>query len=103
MRGAIGELGLELMLQGKVVRFSVSFPAPREGRTKTRLTWLLRQLDTDDLLHGLRVRVDWNKRGLYSEALVDALQDGHMPLMVSSDRVAIPGDVQPRVLYTQLD
>ncbi len=75
----------------------VSFPAPREGRTKTRLTWLLRQLDTDDLLHGLRVRVDWNKRGLYSEALVDALQDGHMPLMVSSDRVAIPGDVQPRV------
>ena len=97
VRGAIGELGLELMLQGKVVRFSVSFPAPREGRTKTRLTWLLRQLDTDDLLHGLRVRVDWNKRGLYSEALVDALQDGHMPLMVSSDRVAIPGDVQPRV------
>ena len=73
VRGAIGELGLELMLQGKVVRFSVSFPAPREGRTKTRLTWLLRQLGTDDLPHGLRVRVDWNKRGLYSEALVDAL------------------------------
>ena len=70
--------------------------APREGRTKTRLTWLLRQLGTDDLPHGLRVRVDWNKRGLYSEALVDALQDGHMPLMVSSDRVAIPGDAQPR-------
>ena len=96
VRGAIGDLGLELMLQGGAVRFSVQFSGPSEGRMKTRLNWLLRQLRTNDLPKGLSVRVDWNKRGLYSEAKFDALRDGHIPLMVSPNRVVVPADAQPR-------
>ena len=54
---AIGDLRLELMLQGKVVRYSVSFRAPGEGRTKTRLNWLLRELRGEDLPSGLKLLI----------------------------------------------
>ena len=93
---AIGDLQLELMLQGKVVRYSVSFRAPSEGRLKTRLNWLLRELRGEELPSGLRVKVDWDKRRLYSEAKVDALQDDHASLLVSSTGEPIPAESFPR-------
>ena len=96
VRDAIGDIRLELMLQGKVVRYSVRFPAPSEGRTKTRLNWLLRKLPIDDLPKGLQVRVEWNRRGLYTEAPIDALQDGPMPIMTGPDHAAISTDAEPR-------
>ena len=96
VRDAIGDIRLELMLQGKVVRYSVRFPAPSEGRTKTRLNWLLRKLPIDDLPKGLQVRVEWNRRGLYTEAPIDALQDGRMPIMTGPDHAAISTDAEPR-------
>ena len=96
VRDAIGDIRLELMLQGKVVRYSVRFPAPSEGRTKTRLNWLLRKLPIDDLPKGLQVHVEWNRRGLYTEAPIDALQDGPMPIMTGPDRAAISTDAEPR-------
>ena len=96
VRDAIGDIRLELMLQGKVVRYSVRFPAPSEGRTKTRLNWLLRKFPIDDLPKGLQVRVEWNRRGLYTEAPIDALQDGPMPIMTGPDHAAISTDAEPR-------
>ena len=96
VRDAIGDIRLELMLQGKVVRYSVRFPAPSEGRTKTRLNWLLRKLPIDDLPKGLQVRVEWNRRGLYTEAPIHALQDGPMPIMTGPDHAAISTDAEPR-------
>ena len=96
VRDAIGDIRLELMLQGKVVRYSVRFPAPSEGRTKTRLNWLLRKLPIDDLPKGLQVRVEWNRRGLYTEAPIDALQDAPMPIMTGPDHAAISTDAEPR-------
>ena len=96
VRDAIGDIRLELMLQGKVVRYSVRFPAPSEGRIKTRLNWLLRKLPIDDLPKGLQVRVEWNRRGLYTEAPIDALQDGPMPIMTGPDHAAISTDAEPR-------
>ena len=93
---AIGDLRLELMLQGKVVRYSVSFRAPGEGRTKTRLNWLLRELRGEDLPSGLKLRVDWDKRRLYSEAKFDALQEDHTPLLVGPGGEPIPGECLPR-------
>ena len=93
---AIGDLELELMLQGKVVRYSVGFKAPTEGRTKTRLNWLLRELRGEDLPTGLKLRVGWDRRRLYSEASIDALEADHQPLMLSLDRQPVPGDALPR-------
>jgi hypothetical protein len=93
---AIGDLRLELMLQGKVVRYSVRFRAPGEGRTKTRLNWLLRELRGEALPSGLKLRVDWDRRRLYSEASVDALQEDHKPLMVDPAGEPILGEALPR-------
>ena len=93
---AIGDLRLEVMLQGKVVRYSVKFKAPGEGRSKTRLNWLLRHLRGEALPSGLKLRVDWDRRRLYSEARVDALQEDHTMLMVGSGGEPIAADALPR-------
>jgi hypothetical protein len=48
---AVGPLALEADLRSRDLRTSVSLDAPQEGRPKTRVTWLLRQLRNapDDL------------------------------------------------------
>jgi hypothetical protein len=48
---AVGPLALEADLRSRDLRTSVSLDAPQEGRAKTRITWLLRQLRNapDDL------------------------------------------------------
>jgi hypothetical protein len=48
---AVGPLTLEADLRSRALRTSVSLDAPQEGRPKTRITWLLRQLRSapDDL------------------------------------------------------
>lgn len=42
--GAIGDIELQADLRAQRIITSVSFPAPSEGRPKTRVNWLMRQL-----------------------------------------------------------
>ncbi len=94
---AIADLQLELLLQGKVVRYSVSFRAPADGRTKTRLNWLLREFRGAPLPNGLKLRIDWDRRGLYSEAAIDDVREDHGPLMVDPAGAPIRTDALPRM------
>jgi hypothetical protein len=93
---AIDDLDIEVMLQGRTVRYSVGFRPPNEGRLKTRLNWLLRQLIGKDLPPRLKVQVDWDRRSLASEADLSALQEDHKPLLIDSRGQPIPDNAMPR-------
>lgn len=67
---AVGPIGIEADLRARLVTTSVEVPAPKEGRPKTRINWLLRQLKEapDDL----RVDVRFARvRATRSELLKD--------------------------------
>ena len=57
MPDAVGPLDLEADLRARQVFTSVSLDAPQEGKAKTRLSWLLRQLA--DAPDDLRVEVHY--------------------------------------------
>jgi hypothetical protein len=93
---AIDDLDIEVMLQGRTVRYSVGFRPPNEGRLKTRLNWLLRQLIGNDLPPRLKVQVAWDRRSLASEADLSALQEDYKPLLIDSRGQPIPDNAMPR-------
>jgi hypothetical protein len=94
---AVGDLEVAVSLQARSVRLAVEVDAPTEGRTLTRVNWLLRQLKgcAD---RALLIRVKWDRRGLETHAqLADALQDPS--LLVKDDRrQPLSGDVSPRLM-----
>jgi hypothetical protein len=67
---AVGPIGLEADLRTRRVSTTVEIPAPKEGRPKTRVNWLLRQLA--DAPGDLRVEVRFSQvRATRSELLRD--------------------------------
>ncbi len=67
---AVGPIGIEANLRTRLVTTSVEVPAPKEGRPKTRINWLLRQLA--DAPDDLRVDVRFARvRATRSELLRD--------------------------------
>jgi len=67
---AVGPIGIEANLRTRLVTTSVEVPAPSEGRPKTRINWLLRQLA--DAPDDLRVDVRFARvRATRSELLRD--------------------------------
>jgi hypothetical protein len=70
---AIGPIGVEANLRTGRVTTSVEIPSPKDGRPKTRVNWLLRQLT--DAPGNLRVEVRFsNVRATRSELLRDCLE-----------------------------
>jgi hypothetical protein len=77
---AVGPIGIEANLRTRQVTTSVEVPAPREGRPKTRINWLLRQLGEapDDL----RIDVNFNRvRATRSELLRDCRRSPELLLL----------------------
>jgi hypothetical protein len=67
---AVGPIGIEANLRTRLVTTSVEVPAPKEGRPKTRIGWLLRQLR--DAPDDLRIDVRFARvRATRSELLRD--------------------------------
>jgi hypothetical protein len=56
---AVGPIGVEANLRTRLVTNTVEIPAPREGRPKTRVNWLLRQLK--DAPDELRIDVRFHR------------------------------------------
>jgi hypothetical protein len=77
---AVGPIGIEANLRARLVTTSVEIPAPTEGRPKTRINWLLRQLvDAPD---DLRIDVRFSRvRATRSELLRDCRQSPERLLM----------------------
>ncbi len=77
---AVGPMGVEANLRTRLVTTSIEVPAPKEGRPKTRINWLLRQLSdaSDDLR--IDVRFNW-VRATRSELLRDCRESPERLLM----------------------
>lgn len=80
---AVGPIGIEANLRTRRVTTTVEIPAPKEGRPKTRVNWLLRQLA--DASGDLRVEVRFsNVRTTRSELLRDC-RDTPEKLLIEDD------------------
>jgi len=80
---AIGELRIEADLRTRRVTTSVELHAPREGRPKTRITWLLRQLRHAP--SDLRIDVSFANSRETSSLLLSEAVDAPERLLSSSD------------------
>lgn len=77
---AVGPIGIEADLRARLVTTSVEVPAPKEGRPKTRINWLLRQLK--DAPGDLRVDVRFARvRAMRSELLRDCRESPELLAM----------------------
>ena len=80
---AVGPIGVEANLRTKRVTTTVEIPAPREGRPKTRVNWLLRQLKAapDDL----RVEVRLARTRSTQSMLLGDCRDAPERLLLKED------------------
>jgi hypothetical protein len=77
---AVGPIGIEADLRARLVTTSVEVSAPKVGRPKTRINWLLRQLK--DAPGNLRVDVRFNwVRATRSEMLKDCRESPELLVM----------------------
>ena len=82
---AVGPIGIEADLRARLVTTSVEVPAPKEGRPRTRINWLLRQLK--DAPDDLRVDVQFNwVRATRSELLRDCRESPELLLMTDDSK-----------------
>ena len=83
--GAVGAIELEADLRTRLFSTAVEVPAPREGRAKTRITWLIRQLK--DAPDSTRIEVRYpNARESVSHLLKDVRE--------KPDKLLLPADLK---------
>lgn len=80
---AVGPIGVEADLRTRQVCTTVEIPAPKEGRPKTRVNWLLRQLV--DAPGDLRVEVKFSQVGTTRSELLRDCRDAPKKLLLEDD------------------
>jgi hypothetical protein len=80
---AVGPIGVEANLRTGRVTTSVEISAPKEGRPKTRIKWLLRQLK--DAPDGLRVEVHFSQVHWTRSELLRDCRDAPERLLLKDD------------------
>ncbi|HSS05355.1 MAG TPA: hypothetical protein VLK89_09275 [Solirubrobacterales bacterium] len=80
---AVGPLGVEANLRTRRVTTTVEIQAPKEGRPKTRVNWLLRQLK--DAPDDLRVEVRLSRARSTQSALLRDCRDAPERLLLEGD------------------
>jgi len=73
---AAGDLSVVILLAAKSVRYAIDVEAPTEGRPRTRVKWLLKQLMSQEVPDDLVIKVHWDNRRDWSQGrLQDLRQD----------------------------
>jgi hypothetical protein len=80
---AVGPIGLEANLRTRRVNATVEIPAPKEGRPKTRVNWLLRQLAGAP--NDLRVEVRFSQVRTTKTELLGDCRDAPEKLLLDND------------------
>jgi hypothetical protein len=94
--GAVGDVSADVIVAAQSVRYSVEIDAPNDGKPKTRINWLLRQLERDGANADIVVKVNWQYKKFRTQAtLAEALADPSK-LLVDTTGMPVPGDALPR-------
>lgn len=80
---AVGPIGIEADLRTRRVSTTVEVPAPKDGRPKTRVNWMLRQLK--DAPDGLRVEVRFANVGTTRSELLGDCREEPEKLLLRDD------------------
>lgn len=80
---AVGPIEVEADLAAKLVTTSSRVAAPKEGRAKTRVNWLLRQLK--DVPSDLRITVHFPRTRATSSLMIDAARKRPQDLLLPDD------------------
>ena len=93
---AAGNLSVAVLLAPRCVQYSIDIKAPTEGKPKTQVRWLLKQLRFADMPEGLVVQVNWGHQQL-SQATIEELKNQPDCLLAR-----VPKDAIPRSFCLQL-
>ena len=93
---AAGNLSVVVLLAARSVRCAIDVEAPTEGRPKTRINWLLRQLASQDVPNDLMITVHWDQRKLSTQARIRELRENIDVLLRDSYGQMLPREVSPR-------
>ena len=93
---AVGDVSIGLVLQARAVRYGIDVKPPTEGRGRTRVNWLVRQILDVEGPADMIVRVDWDQGRLSSSGRLKDVQKDITCLLLDFERKAIPKDAHPR-------
>ena len=93
---AAGDLKVDVLLASRCVQYSIDVDAPTEGRTKTRINWLLRQIVSPKTPGELVVRVQWDRRDAWSQGRIKELQVDTDILLRDNNGQTMPREASPR-------
>jgi hypothetical protein len=79
-----------------VVRLGVELTAPQEGRQQTRVNWIAKQLRDDTVPDDLVVKVDWDRKNLFSQSKAGELREKIDGLLRDGHQQLVPDDSSPR-------
>ena len=98
IQDAAGDIRLEVDLRSRVVRYTMSVAAPTEGLQKTRIRWVAKHLRSKEDLAGLdgKINVDWEVRGLSTEARLSDYLDDSSVICNDKDDIPVGRNTQPR-------
>lgn len=91
-----GDLSIVLDLKTRCAQFGVVIDPPIEGRQKTRVTWLTRQLKgLSEAPNDMAVIVKWAGKRMFSRATMRDLRADESPLMRDTDGNLVSKDIFP--------
>ncbi len=91
-----GDLSIVLDLKTRCAQFGVVIDPPIEGRQKTRVTWLTRQLKgLSEAPNDMAVVIKWAGKRMFSRATMRDLRTDESPLMRDTDGNLISKDIFP--------
>ncbi len=93
---AAGDLSVVVFLASRSIRYAVEMAAPTEGRAKTRINWLLRQLLSQDVPEDLMVKVHWDNRKAWSQSRIGELRENIDGLIRGSSGEEVAREASPR-------
>jgi hypothetical protein len=100
--GAAAEVAIEVDLRARTCRTAAVFKLPAQGRTKTRLSWFVKQIKHAGLAPALTCRVIWKRRTLQTGGLLKDVCEDVGKLLVEPTGAPVGKDDEPRRIEVSL-
>lgn len=97
---AAGDLSVVVLLAPRTVQYSIEIEAPTESKPLTRIKWLLKQLQSDDVPADVVVQVNWGWR-LSSQGQISDLKEKIDGLLWDNNGQQVPREATPRSFSLQ--